>query len=93
MSLTRTTRRSGLTLVALGLLGVVFFWVTDPHFGPGLAGHYPWFDPRHWVALLRGAPSNTIDAVHEAAVATLVGVAGSVAVLLIGLWLLARQTV
>ena len=44
MSLTRTTRRSGLTLVVLGLLGVVFFWVTDPRYGPGLTGRYAWCD-------------------------------------------------
>jgi hypothetical protein len=29
----RDTRRSGLSLVLAGLLGIGFFWMTDPRFG------------------------------------------------------------
>ena len=41
MSLIRTTRRSGLTLVVLGLLGAAFFWATDPRYGPRVQGGLP----------------------------------------------------
>ena len=92
MSLTRTTRRSGLTLILLGMLGAVFFWLTDPRYGPAVRAG-AWYDPRSWLAALRDAPANPIDAANEAAAATFVGLAGSAAVLLVGLWLLTRRTV
>jgi hypothetical protein len=31
--MTRDTRRSGLSLILAGLLGIVFFWATDPRSG------------------------------------------------------------
>jgi hypothetical protein len=93
MSLTRTTRRSGMTLIVLGLLGAAFFWLTDPHYGPAVGRGAGWYDPRTWIVTLRGSPSNLIDAANEASVATWVGIAGSVAVVLVGLWLLTRRTV
>ena len=93
MSLTRTTRRSGLLLIVLGLVGVAFFWVTDPRYGPAVGSGHAWFDPRSWIAAMRGNPTNPIDAANEASVATIVGLAGSVFVLLVGLWLLARRAV
>lgn len=93
MSLTQTTRRSGLTLIALGLLGATFFWLTDPWYGPTVHGLHEWYDPLHWLQVLRGYPANLIDAAHEAEVATMLGVAGSGAILLIGLWLLSRKRV
>ncbi len=93
MSLTRTTRRSGLTLILLGLVGAAFFWLTDPRYGPDLSLAMPLYDPRHWLALLRGSPANPIDAANEAAVATAVGLAGSAFVLLVGFYLLSRRTI
>jgi hypothetical protein len=93
MSLTRTTRRSGLLLIVLGLLGVAFFWVTDPRYGPEVGSGHGWYDPRSWIAAMRGNPTNPIDAANEATVATIVGLAGSLFVLLVGLWLLARRAV
>jgi hypothetical protein len=68
--------RSGLSLVAAGALGIVFFWVTDPR---SLLGR--------WLV------GGEIDAANQALVGTLVGMIGSAAVLLLGLWLLTRRTV
>jgi len=93
MSLTRTTRRSGMMLILLGLLGAAFFWLTDPHYGPALGRGAGWYDPRTWISTLRGSPGNLIDAYREASVATWVGLVGSAAVVGVGLWLLTRRTV
>ena len=93
MSLTRTTRRSGLSLILLGVGCAVFFWLTDPHYGPIVGRGAGWFDPRSWLSAMRGAPSNTIDAINEAAIATWVGWTGAAALLLVGFWLVARRTV
>ena len=70
------SRRSGFSLVIIGLLGVAFFWLTDPKYG--------------WLKL-RGA-ENPVDAAHDAAIATYVGVIGCGLIVLIGLVLLARRT-
>ena len=78
MSLIRTTRRSGLTLLVLGLAGVAFFWLTDP---------------RSWLAAMRGNPTNQVDAATDASVATLVGLAGSLSVVGVGLYLMSRRKV
>ena len=32
--MTRVTRRSGVVLVVLGVLGGLYFWLTDPRYGP-----------------------------------------------------------
>jgi hypothetical protein len=40
-----------------------------------------------------GAAENVIDAANEALVGTFVGIAGSLVVLLIGLWLITRRAV
>ena len=94
MSLTRTTRRSGYTLVILGLLGAGFFWLTDPRHGPQVGRAAPvWYDPRHWLAVLRGSPGNLLDAANESAVATYIGLAASALILLVGLWLMTRRAV
>src|SRR5918997_4423219 len=93
MCFTRTSRRSGLLLIVLGLLGVAFFWVTDPRYGPDVGTAHGWYDPRTWIAAMRGNPVNPIDAANEASVATIVGLVGSIFVLLVGLWLLARRAV
>jgi len=91
MSLIRTTRRSGLTLIVLGLVGATFFWVTDPRIGPAVQRKHGAYDPRSWVAALRGNPANPIDAANDASVATFVGLAGSLSVLGIGLYLTSRR--
>ncbi len=88
------TRRSGLTLVLLGLVGIAFFWMTDPHFGPigrTVADVHGGIDWHHWLFVLRGSPDNPVDAAHEALIGTLIGVAGSVGVLIVGFWLVTRR--
>ena len=81
-------------LVALGVLGGLYFWLTDPRFGP--AGHRKpegAVDVRYWLHVLRGSPENVVDAANTAWLVTLVGVVGSVTVLGIGAWLYTRRTV
>jgi hypothetical protein len=94
MSMARANRRSGLAFLLVGVLGVLFFWVTDPRFGPNMhrsaAGHLDW---RHWLFVVRGSPDNLVDAANQALVSTIVGVAGSLALLFVGLWLLTRRRV
>jgi hypothetical protein len=69
-------KRSGLSLVICGLIGIAYFWATDPRHG-----------------IIRSVSENLIDAANEARMGTLVGIAGSVFVLVIGLWLLTRRAV
>lgn len=71
------TRRSALRLILAGLLAGAFFWLTDPRWGP--AGRAV---PR-WAL---------VDAVNQATPGTVIGLAGSAIVLLIGLWLMTRRT-
>lgn len=68
-------------LVVLGILGGLYFWLTDPRFGPRA------------LHVLRGSPDNVVDAANTAWPVTLVGIAGSLAVLGIGCWLVGRRTV
>jgi len=92
--MTRSTRRSGAVLVVLGLVGSLYFWLTDPRFGP--AGHARptgALDVHYWLHVLRGSPENVVDAANTAWLVTLVGIAGSLAVLGIGAWLMRRRTV
>ena len=70
------SRRSGLSLVFAGLLGGLFFWLTDPRYG-----------------FMHPSGENLVDAANQAQIGTIVGIAGSAAVLIIGLWLLTRKTV
>jgi len=94
LQMTRATRRSGAILVALGMVGGLFFWLTDPRFGP--AGHdrpQGGADVRYWLHVARGSPDNIVDAANAAWLVTLVGLAGSMTALGIGLWLLRRPTV
>lgn len=68
-------RRSAWSLVVLGLLGVAFFWSTDPTFG---------------VEPLRITGGNVVDLARETRPGTVVGIAGSVVTLLLGLFLATR---
>jgi uncharacterized membrane protein len=68
-------RRSGWLLALAGLIGIAFFWITDPGAG-----------------LLRSPPGSLVDAANQAVVGTLVGLLGSAAVMLVGLWLATRRS-
>jgi|FrelakmetLWP11LW_1041352.scaffolds.fasta_scaffold00868_4 hypothetical protein len=69
-------KRSGLSLVIAGVLGIAFFLATDPH-----------FDIIRWWR----SSSGVVDAAHQALAGTVVGLAGSLVVLCVGLWLLSRR--
>lgn len=94
MSMARATHRSGLAFLLVGLLGGLFFWLTDPRFGPRVhqnpRGHFDW---QYWLFVLRGSPENVVDAANQAFTSTAVGLAGCVALVLVGLWLIARRAV
>ena len=92
--MTRATRRSGAVLVVLGVVGALYFWLTDPRFGPAAhAKPTGAFDVRYWLHVLRGSPQNVVDAANAAWLVTLVGIAGSLTMLAIGIWLTRRRTV
>ncbi len=92
--MTKATRRSGVILVVLGVLGGLYFWLTDPRFGPAAhAKPAGAFDARYWLHVLRGSPENLVDAANSAWPVTLVGIAGSLTMLGIGVWLTRRRTV
>jgi uncharacterized membrane protein len=71
----RFSRRSGLSLVLVGVLGIAFFWVTDPRYG----------------LALRWSRENPVDLANWHFPGTILGVAGSVLVFLIGVYLLSRK--
>ena len=93
MSMGRSTRRSGLVFLLIGIVLALFFWVTDPRYGPQVhhlaAGQFDW---RHWLYVVRGSPDNEIDAANQTMLSTLVGIAGSAALLVTGLWLMTRRS-
>jgi hypothetical protein len=95
MSMARATRRSGITLALLGLVGLLFFWVTDPYYGP-VSHKAPdpqaRFDWHHVLFVARGSPQNPVEAANQMLVSTAIGLLGSVAVLTIGVWLVTRRT-
>ena len=70
----REIKKSGLSLILAGGLGVLFFWLTDPIMGVGRK-NFP----------------NPVDAMNEASLGTLAGIAGSVALLALGLWMMTRK--
>ena len=74
--MTRDTRRSGVSLVLVGVIGILFFWLTDPRQG--------WLPPSDRAATM-------VDAIRQAAPGTVIGIAGSALILLIGLWLMTRR--
>jgi hypothetical protein len=92
MSIAQSTRRSGLSLFWLGIAGALFFWISDPGHGPPIhraaEGRLDW---QYWLFLLRGSPQNLVDAANQAHTSTIVGVAGSLLILLVGLGLLSRR--
>ena len=92
MSIAQSTRRSGLSLFLLGIVGSLFFWVSDPGHGPAMHraadGRLDW---HYWLFVFRGSPQNLVDAANQAHTSTIVGVAGSLLILLVGLGLLSRR--
>jgi hypothetical protein len=70
----REIKKSGLSLILAGALGVLFFWLTDPIMGVGRK-NFP----------------NPVDAMNEASLGTMAGIAGSVALLALGLWMMTRK--
>lgn len=76
--MTNTPRTSGLSLVVAGVLGLLFFWLTDPRWG--------------WLGR-RSAGDEAIDAVHQLTPGTMIGLAASGVALLIGIWLATRRAV
>jgi hypothetical protein len=72
----RFNRRSGFSLVLVGMLGVAFFWITDPRYG---------------LALRWSRGENPIDLANSHLPGTIVGIAGSLLVFLIGVHLLSRK--
>ena len=92
--MTRATKRSGVVLVVLGVLGGLYFWLTDPRFGPaGRDKPQGAVDVRYWLHVARGSPDNVVDAANAAWLVTLVGIAGSATMLAIGIWLIRRRPV
>jgi hypothetical protein len=75
MNMDREIKKSGLNLALAGVLGILFFWLTDPVYGVGRKN----FD-------------NPVDAMNEASLGTLAGIIGSLAILLLGLWIMTRRT-
>jgi hypothetical protein len=67
--------RSGLLLILTGMLGLLFFWLTDPRHGP----------------LARDATMDLLSAIHDATPGTYIGLVGSGIVVAMGLWLLTRR--
>ncbi len=76
--MTRDTRSSGLRLAAAGVVGVMFFWLTDPRWG--FVGRMMHRD-------------DLIDAINFSRPGTIVGLVGSTIVVIAGLWLTSRRTV
>ncbi len=67
-------------LAVLGLLVLAFFLATDPMVLPG------WTEKVGWGR-------NQVDAVSDARWGTAIGVAGSAAIIVSGLWLLVRRSI
>lgn len=63
-------------LILIGLIGVIFFWITDHRVG--------------LASQLAGAQSS-IDQANQALAGTIIGIAGSCLVIGIGMWLLTRK--
>jgi hypothetical protein len=95
MNMARATRRSGITLALLGVLGLLFFWMTDPYYGPAshrVADARTRVDWRHVLFVVRGSPDNPVEAGNQMTASTAIGAMGSIAILGIGVWLGTRRT-
>jgi hypothetical protein len=71
-------QKSGWILGLLGLIGIAYFWVSDPVIGMA----------QRWIS-----PDRLVDAANELRIGTWVGIAGSVIIMAIGLWLGSRRVV
>jgi hypothetical protein len=71
------TKRSALYLILAGLLAAGFFVLTDPRLG--------------YRQLYDGGDANVIDTWNQAWPGTVFGLAGSAAVLAVGVWLAMRK--
>jgi len=69
--------RSGVSLVLTGLLGAVFFWATDHRYGI--------------ASQISGSPGS-IDQANQMLTGTLIGIAGSLIVFGIGVWLVSKRS-
>jgi hypothetical protein len=76
--MTQSTRTSGYWLILAGLVGLAFFYFTDPRWG--------------WLGR-RSAGDDVIDLAHQLAPGSIVGLAGASFILLIGIWLATRRSV
>lgn len=72
----KVRQRSGYSLELAGVAAIAFFWMTDPRWG--VSGE------------TRSA--DIVDAIHQAAPGTYIGIAGGIVVAVIGVWLLTRRT-
>jgi hypothetical protein len=72
----RGARVSGMGLMIAGIAGAAFFLLTDPKVG--------WLKSR--------ISDNLIDAARTGSIGTYVGLAGSMLVVVIGLWLVTRRS-
>ncbi len=73
-------RQSGLLLILGGLLGIAFFLATDARISPRWTSHVGW-------------SPNLVDAAHDAITGTIIGIAGSLLVMCVGLWLVIRKSI
>jgi hypothetical protein len=71
-------RRTGVSMIALGICGAAFFWLADPRYG---------------ALGQRLARDRMAEAVHSISIGTQMGLAGSLVVLSLGLWLITRRQV
>ena len=69
-------RKSAWTLAGVGLVGLLFFWLTDPTYGLAAS----WLDQQR-----------LIDTANELRVGTWIGIGGSLIVMLTGIWLGTRR--
>ena len=61
--MTRSTRRSGVVLIILGVLGGLYFWLTDPRWGRRRSRGTGLGDMRLAVPTA-GSPDNPVDAAN-----------------------------
>ncbi len=74
----RRSQRSGIGLAIAGLVGAMFFCLTDPRFAV-------------MVGLQTGTP-DLIDRINQNRPGTLVGLVGCLIVVCVGFWLASRRT-